>query len=330
MSKKGRNRFAATVIAAITMALTSAGALAGGFLDLKYEEATFTNPLIIDNPYWPLRPNAPGVLRKFTYVGETEDECVIDIISIDDGSHTLGVTTYTLNGAAPYTGHVTVQVVDIEWVFEELGDGEECDLDLLDGEDADDAIQELTFDWYRQDDQQNVWYMGEASRDFDAAEIDGEEVDCPDLDAVPLGSPIGAWGSDELFYECTGGSWEAGMDGDPDPDETVIGQAGVVVPGDFPILGESLTAGTYYMQEVAFEAEDMAKILKLNGSVDEAYPDETDYEECRKVKEWNPFEHGGSVEHKWYCAGPGLVLIEGIGGGKTEVEELVDIDPLLP
>jgi hypothetical protein len=37
-----------------------------------------------------------------------------------------------------------------------------------------------------------------------------------------------------------------------------------------------------------------------------------DYEACRKVKEWNPFEHGGNAEHKWYCKdGPGLVLING-------------------
>ena len=30
------------------------------------------------------------------------------------------------------------------------------------------------------------------------------------------------------------------------------------------------------------------------------------------------------------CSGPGLVLIEGIGGGPTKVEELLDIDPVLP
>jgi len=28
--------------------------------------------------------------------------------------------------------------------------------------------------------------------------------------------------------------------------------------------------------------------------------------------------------------GPGLILIEGVGGGKTEVEELVEIVPPLP
>jgi hypothetical protein len=82
-----------------------------------------------------------------------------------------------------------------------------------------------------------------------------------------------------------------------------------------------LTTGTSWQQEVAEGAEDMAKLLKIYASLS---VDDEDYEECRKVKEWNPFEHGGSVEHKWYCKdGPGLVLIEGVGGGPTEEEVLV-------
>ena len=50
------------------------------------------------------------------------------------------------------------------------------------------------------------------------------------------------------------------------------------------------------------------------------------YENCRKTKEWTPLEPGASVEHKWYCAdGAGLVLIEGVGGGRTEKEVLVEV-----
>lgn len=53
-----------------------------------------------------------------------------------------------------------------------------------------------------------------------------------------------------------------------------------------------------------------------------------DYSECRKVREWTSLEPGGSVEHKWYCKdGPGLVLIEGIGGGQTEQEVLMRATP---
>ena len=115
-------------------------------------------------------------------------------------------------------------------------------------------------------------------------------------------------------------------------DELVIGEAGIVVPSDEPVLDESLQNGTFFVQEVAFEAEDMAKILRQHASLvveDGLEPGE--YEDCRKTKEWTALEPGASVEHKWYCAdGDGLVLIEGIGGGPTEQEVLIDIDPVFP
>ena len=73
----------------------------------------------------------------------------------------------------------------------------------------------------------------------------------------------------------------------------------------------------------------MAKILRQHVALiveDGIAPGE--YEDCRKVKEWNPFEPGASVEHKWYCKdGDGLVLIQGIGGGPTQAEVLVDVGP---
>lgn len=323
MNRTCKNYFAAIIIAAVTMAVAGGNAFAGGFLDAEFDDATFLiNPLMIDNPYWPLRPDDPvGCTvsntcdqRIFTYIGETEDECVIDQISVNDPTYG---STYLLTGVAPYGGLTAVQVVDTEWVFEDLAEGVECDLNLPL---ADDAIAELTLDWYMQDDQQNIWYVGEASRDF----TDG----CPSLLDVPIGGDLG---DDE--EECTGGSWEAGKIHALDEEEPPVpAEAGIVVPSDEPIDGEPLTSGTYYMQEVAYEAEDMAKILRLSAPLsveDGVLPAE--YEMCRKVKEWNPFEPGESVEHKWYCKdGPGLVLIKGVGGGPTEVEVLVDIDPVLP
>ncbi len=66
--------------------------------------------------------------------------------------------TYNLNGVAPYDGLTALQVVDTEWVFEEF---EECSLDLLLEPDSDKAIKEFTLDWYMQDDQQNIWYVGD-------------------------------------------------------------------------------------------------------------------------------------------------------------------------
>ena len=316
MDKIRKSHIIATVGAVITMGIASGSAFAGGFLDVEFSDVDLNTPLIIDNPYWPLRPDVPADCtvsdtcnnRIFTYIGETDDECVIDQISVNDP---VFGATYELNefetAPAPYDGLVAVQVVDTEWVFEELPDGVECDTDLLFGDDADEALKELTLDWYVQDDQDNIWYVGELSQNY-------EEDGCgsyPNPDVNPVDDP-----------QCFEGSWEAGMPGGED-DEEVIGEAGIVVPGDEPIAGEPLSNGTYYFQEVAYEAEDMAKVLRMNARLD-------DFESCRKVKEWNPLEHGESVEHKWYCPdGGGLVLIEGKGGGPTEVEELVSIVPPL-
>lgn len=323
MQRKIIKQGAATILAALAIGAAGSGAWAGGFLDIQFDDpgVSFSTPTIISNPYWPLRLN--GATRVFTYIGETEDECVIDQVVANHPDYADTYMLKTLDGMSPYFMFTAAQVVDTEWVFEEY---DECNLALLDSVDADDAIQELTFDWYAQDDQLNIWYVGEASRDFGDAEIDGVEVECPSLDDVGLDEPRGNWPSDELFLECTGGSWEAGLPGQEEGE--IIGQAGIVVPGDEPVIGEPLTPGTYYLQEVAEGAEDMAKILRLDArlSVEDGI-DPGEYEVCRKVKEWNPFERGQSVEHKWYCSdGAGLVLIEGVGGGPTEMEILVDVN----
>lgn len=305
MNKTGKNHFAAMVIAAITMGFAGGNALAGGFLDVDFfDDVTFGAPMTVNNPYWPLNPD--GLPRTFTYEAETEDGCIINKMYIKGGppgGPTTGVKSLT--GDYSFLGQV-LEVLDIEWV------DEECDGNSVE--------TEVTLDWYVQDDFKNIWYMGELSRSFE------DECEAGEFDRT---TPT------DTDDECYEGSWEAGITAGED-DEAVTGEPGIVVPSDMPFGpgGEPLSNGAYYMQEVAFEAQDMAKVLRQNAplSVDEGVaPGE--YDNCRKVKEWNPFEHGGSVEHKWYCHdldqpyGPGLVLIEGIGGGPTEVETLVEIDP---
>jgi hypothetical protein len=324
MNKTVRNYLTAAFIPVIISGFASGNASAGGVLDVDFfDDVTFSAPIGVDNPYWPLNPD--GKSRIFTYEAEGEDGCVVNKIYVDGGppgGPTTGVKMLT--GDYAFLGQV-LEVLDIEWV------DEECDGNLVE--------TEITFDWYAQDDFKNIWYMGEASRDFGDVEIDGEEVPCPTLEQVPLGTPEDDWedfgfGGD-FFTECTAGSWEAGIEGG-EGEDAVIGEPGIVVPSDMPLGpgSEPLGNGTYYMQEVAFEAQDMAKILRQGAALSvEDGVDPGEYDNCRKVKEWNPFEHGGSVEHKWYCHdqgedyGPGLVLIEGVGGGRTEVETLVEINP---
>lgn len=299
MNKTGKKRFFVAMYAAAITTLIGTVSSAGGLLDVDFEDADFSGFLatfLIDNPYWPLNPD--GQPRTFTYVGETEDECVISQLAYKGNTYTLSTTDTT----SPYYNFTALEIEDTEWVFEEF---DVCDVSLLPN---DVAIKEFTRDWYAMDAQKNIWYLGELSQVFDP------EEGCPPYPGAGAGP------------HCFEGSWEAGLDG-PDPEEEIIGEAGIVVPGDEPVDGEPLTPGTYYMQEVAEGAEDMAKILRLDAPVSTDFAG--DNEGCRKVKEWTALEPGGSVEHKWYCQGPGLVLIEGIGGGPTEVEELVAIDPAL-
>jgi hypothetical protein len=304
MTKTRKSYWAGVILSGITASLAGGNAVAGGFLDVDFDQVTFSTPLMIDNPYWPLNPD--GASRTFTYEAETEDGCVLNKLYINGGPPGGPIAgTKMLTGAYASLGEV-LEVADVEWV------DEECDGNFVE--------TEVTLDWYAQDDFGNIWYMGELSRNF--------EDECEEGEFDPS-TPT------NTEDECYEGSWEAGITAG-EGDEAVTGEPGIVVPSDMPLgaSGEPLAAGTYYMQEVAFEAQDMAKILRLHAplSVDDGVaPGE--YDNCRKVKEWNPFEHGGSVEHKWYCHdteqdyGPGLVLTEGVGGGPTEVETLVEIDP---
>jgi hypothetical protein len=297
MNTKRMMQLAATIVA---VAATGGSAYAGGLLALDFADADFSGfsaTYLINNPYWPL--NADGQPRTFTYIGDAEDECVINQVAYKGNTYTLT----TADVSSPYYMFTALEIEDTEWVFE---DPAVCDLSLLP---HDAAIKELTFDWYAQDGQLNVWYLGELSQSFDA------EDGCPPYPGI--GAPA----------ECFEGSWEAGLDG-PDPEEEVIAEAGIVVPGSEPVDGEPLTAGTFYMQEVAEGAEDIAKILRVDVDLSTDYF--VDNEGCRKAKEWTALEPGASVEHKWYCPGPGLILIEGVGGGPTEIEELISIDPALP
>jgi hypothetical protein len=281
------------------MGLTSINAVAGGALGIEFGDTNFPTPTVLDNPYWPLLPANVGT-RTATYIGEGEEECVINTVSA-----TTGDIKSDFQG--DYAGFTAQVVLDQEWEVEDCAD-----------QPTDDDLKELTRDWYMQDEYGNIWYLGEASRDF--------EDECPSLADVPLGTEDwGVYGFGDLQEDCTGGSWEAGSYG---PDEELIAEAGIVVPGNFPDGINPLTTGTYYMQEEAEGAEDMAKILKLNATVViESGEFAGEYTSCRKVKEYTLLEPGASVEHKYYCAvgQAGLLLINGVGGGPTEVEVLVDV-----
>jgi len=179
MSKKGRNRFAATIIAVITMGIAS-GATAGK-LDVVFNAADFPakpdiNPII--NQYWPMIPGT-----SFVYAAETEDGCEVNMVTITTG--------YKDNFGIPYHTIKALEVEDLEWFTEECNDDFEGEYDLM----------EETTDRYAQDNDGNIWYLGETPEAYD------DEEDCVTEE----------------------GAWEAGDD---------EAEAGIVILGN-PIEGLS-------------------------------------------------------------------------------------------
>jgi hypothetical protein len=98
------------------------------------------------------------------------------------------------------------------------------------------------------------------------------------------------------------GSWTAGVDG---------AEPGIVM------LAHPQPGDTYRQEFSAGNAEDLAKVLRLNVAVDGGFGA---YDGCLVTKEWSPLERG-AVEHKYYCpAGGGLVLIKELQGKTLRTE----------
>ena len=100
----------------------------------------------VDNPYWPLPPGA-----RWVYEGETADGLErIEVVVLDETRTVAGIECVVVR-----------------------------DTVSLDGE-----LIEDTYDWYAQDKDGNVWYMGEDSKEYEGGQASS-----------------------------TAGSWEAGVDG---------------------------------------------------------------------------------------------------------------------
>jgi hypothetical protein len=143
----------------------------------KFDPCNYSNDGIVDNPYFTLTPGT-----TFTYEGETEDGTEKNIVIVtDETKEILGIKA-------------TV-VWDRVWLDEEL-------------------IEE-TFDWYAQDKEGNVWYLGEDSKEYENGEVVSTE-----------------------------GSWEAGVDG---------AKPGIIMEAD-PQVGDSYKQ-EYYVGHAEDQAE---------------------------------------------------------------------------
>jgi uncharacterized protein YuzE len=111
-----------------------------------FDPCNFSNEEIIDNPYLTFTPGT-----TFTYESETEEGTEEDIVVVtNETKEILGITARVVR-----------------------------DTVYLDGE-----LIEDTFDWFAQDKEGNVWYLGEDTKEYENGEVVSTE-----------------------------GSWEAGVDG---------------------------------------------------------------------------------------------------------------------
>jgi len=154
-------------------------------------------------------------------------------------------------------------------------------------------------EWVSPDDGAN-WYKTEETYDWYAWDNDGN--------VWYFGENTVEYLYDENWDPAgtsTEGSWEAG--------------ANDALPG-IAMLADPVPGMCYQQEYLEDEAEDMGKILRLDVNVS---IDLGDYEGCLKTKEWTQLDPG-TVEHKYYAPGVGLVYIEELKEKTVEVE-LVDI-----
>lgn len=111
----------------------------------------------IDNPYWPMKP---GYRWVYTETDEEGNEMQVDVTVTSDTKNILGISATVVHDVVTQDGDVI----------------------------------EDTFDWYAQDVDGNVWYLGEDTKE-----------------------------SEDGVVVSTEGSWEAGVDG---------AQAGILVPAN--------------------------------------------------------------------------------------------------
>jgi hypothetical protein len=97
------------------------------------------------------------------------------------------------------------------------------------------------------------------------------------------------------------GSWEAGVDG---------ARAGIIMEAG-PKVGD-----TYRQEFYKGHAEDLARVLSLDESVDVPYGR---FDHCLQTREWTPLEPG-IVEQKFYARGVGEVRMVAVKGEKEEME----------
>ena len=238
-------------------ALLAATAALAGDANIPFSTNNFPAPPAVNNITHELLPLPVG--RTWLYRTQTKDGCEENSVEVLSSTKAIAI------------GVTAREVHDV--VYEDPN----CDGHLNKIED--------TLDWYAQDNQGNVWYLGEDTKDCDG-------------------------------NKCTvnPGSWEAGAD------RFNIGSNGV--PG--LIMLKAPRKGDSYQQEFyAGHAEDIASVTGVDVDVTLTRPDAFPpgvFHHCLKTKERSTLE-SGSTANKYYCPNIGLVVEEELSrnGGRVEL-----------
>jgi hypothetical protein len=222
-------------------------------VSIPFNPANFSHPLTINNPLLPLVPGTIMIYRS-----ETPDGCEQNRVEVTSSKKKIaaGVT------ARP--------------VHDQVFAGATCTGPL--------TLIEDTFDWYAQDNDGNVWYLGEDSKDCDANGCTQNQ-----------------------------GSWEAGADV---AGSGTLGVAGIIM------LAHPRKGDEYQQEYYKDHAEDIAAVQAVDIDVILTRPDAHPpgiFHHCLNTKERSTLE-AGSVAQKYYCPTIGQVAEEDLSHGSVRSE----------
>ncbi len=208
--KKTHERFFGLLGAAALLALGSGSAIAGGLVDTgpdAFDAADFTNSEFITNPWWTLTAG-----DNFLYFSESDDGCEWNLVEVQNG------TTNNFGMDNPIYAGINARIVlDRSWLDEDCSEGDaeaiadyghaainEHFADVVSNFD----VQEQTYDWFAQDTDGNIWYMGEDT--FNGEDHSGSfTAGCDGAEAgiVILGDPSKGAGYKQEYYEDEAEDW---------------------------------------------------------------------------------------------------------------------------
>lgn len=188
-----------TILGAVLFLIIMGGnAVGGGLVDTSVERflaADFTTypSADITNPWWTLPAG-----HNFLYFAEDGDDCVWNLTEV------MNATTSNFQGI--YSGTNARIVLDRGWVDEgcTYGTAPAAFFDVWNNL----PTEEATYDWYSQDSEMNIWYMGENT--FNGVDFAGSFVaGCYGAEAgiVLMGNPSKGDFYQQEFYEDMAEDW---------------------------------------------------------------------------------------------------------------------------